>query len=105
MTWDNARGRVRTDTALIGRTSGFERLHLHRGAQWRFLGADFGENVRANAQAASVLLRGRGGDDVLTGTLGDDVLDGGTGRDVLRGHRGWDLCLAGEGGRGCESRG
>ncbi len=105
MTWDNARGRVRTSAGLVGRTSGFERLILADGVRWTFLGADFGERVRANAMADAVLMRGGGGADVLWGTENDDVLDGGTGRDVLRGDAGRDLCRAGEVVRGCEPRG
>ncbi|WP_374454145.1 calcium-binding protein [Nocardioides sp.] len=105
VTWDNARGRVRTGTGLLGRTSGFERLTLAEGVRWTFVGADVGEHVRASYWASPVVLRGRGGADVLTGTPGDDVLDGGAGRDVLRGASGRDVCRAGEVLRGCESRG
>ncbi|MDR7252965.1 Ca2+-binding RTX toxin-like protein [Nocardioides sp. BE266] len=105
MTWDNSRGRVRTGTGVIGRTSGFERLVLGDGVRWTFDGADFGERVRAFYGAAPVLLHGGGGPDVLWGTENDDVLDGGAGRDVLHGNPGRDACRAGEVLRGCESRG
>ncbi len=105
MTWDNARGRVGTDTGLVGRTSGLERFVLADGVQWRFLGSGADEAVNTYAGASAVVLRGRGGNDILAGTFSDDVLDGGAGRDVLRGDRGRDVCRAGEDVHGCESLG
>ena len=102
MTWDNARGRVSTDRALFGRTSGFEHLVLADGVAWTFVGSGVGEVVDAYAIASPVVLRGRGGDDRLSGTQDDDVLDGGSGRDVLRGSGGRDTCRGGEDVRGCE---
>ena len=101
-TWDNARGRVSTDTALLGRTSGFEHLVLADGVGWTFIGSGTDEVVDAYAIASPVVLRGRGGDDRLSGTHNDDVLDGGTGRDVIRGAGGRDTCRAGEDVSGCE---
>lgn len=102
VTWDNARGRVTSGAALLGRTSGLERFVLPDRARWTFIGDGSDESVDAYSFAAPVLMLGRGGDDDLSGTNGADVLDGGTGRDVLRGHAGRDVCRAGEDVRRCE---
>lgn len=102
VTWDNGRGRVRSGTTLLGRTSGYERLTLGDGVRWTFRGSAADEHVRASYAASAVLLLGRGGNDVLVGTANDDVLDGGPGRDFLRGSPGRDTCRAGEKVRYCE---
>lgn len=102
VTWDNGKGRVRTGTTLLGRTSGYERFTLDDAVRWTFVGSAADEHVRANYDASAVLLIGGGGDDVLVGSAEDDVLDGGPGRDFLRGDGGRDLCRAGEKVRQCE---
>ncbi|GAB2882839.1 calcium-binding protein [Nocardioides pacificus] len=101
-------GRIRMalgDRVRVGRLARIERLRAPDGV-WTVLGTPRDETFYGSMLASSrLVVRARGGNDVVSGTPGDDVLDGGPGRDRVSDDRGRDTCLSFEryyGGQRCE---
>lgn len=77
---------------LDGKVQSFTEVVLPGGTDTIYKGTDKGEVIDANPEAA-VVIKGRGGPDVLTGSELKDTLVGGRGFDIGRGKGGRDRCF------------
>lgn len=84
------------------RFAGIERLRVPAGV-WRVAGTAGDERFSgAHTSRSRMLVRARGGDDVMTGTPGNDRLDGGRGSDRVSETAGRDVCVSVERWYGAE---
>lgn len=102
---DLGEGRIRIvlgDVARRSRFAGIERLRVPDGV-WRVVGTAADERFSgAFTDWSRMLVRARGGDDVMTGTPGNDRLDGGRGSDRVSETTGRDVCISVERWYGAE---